>query len=38
MLHEHAQILDTEYVESGTRIHARVSVEMANRLEAYREH
>jgi hypothetical protein len=35
LLHEHAQILDTDYVESGTRIHARVSVEMANRLTNY---
>jgi GTP-binding protein HflX len=38
LLHEHAQILDTDYVESGTRIHARVSVEMSNRLEPYIEH
>jgi GTP-binding protein HflX len=38
LLHEHAQMLDTDYVESGTRIHARVSVEMSNRLEPYIEH
>ena len=38
LVHEHGQVLDTDYVESGTRIHARVSVEMSNRLEAYREH
>jgi len=38
LLHEHAQILDTDYGESGTRIHARVSVEMSNRLEPYIEH
>jgi GTP-binding protein HflX len=38
LLHEHSQILDTDYVESGTRIHARVSVEMSNRLEPYIEH
>jgi GTP-binding protein HflX len=38
LLHEHAQVVDTDYVESGTRIHARVSVEMANRLEPYIEH
>jgi GTP-binding protein HflX len=38
LLYEHSQILDTDYVESGTRIHARVSVEMSNRLEPYIEH
>ena len=38
LLHGHAQILDTDYVESGTRIHARVSVEMSNRLDRYIEH
>lgn len=38
LLHEHGQVLDTDYVESGTRIHARVSVEMSNRLEPYIEH
>jgi GTP-binding protein HflX len=37
LLHEHSQILDTDYVESGTRIHARVSVEMSNRLANYLE-
>jgi GTP-binding protein HflX len=38
LLHEHGQVIDTDYVESGTRIHARVSVEMSNRLEPYIEH
>jgi GTP-binding protein HflX len=38
LLHEHSQILDTDYVESGTRIHAKVSIEMSNRLELYLEH
>jgi len=38
LVHEHGQVLDTDYVESGTRIHARVSVEMSNRLEPYIEH
>jgi GTP-binding protein HflX len=37
-IHESGQVLDTDYVESGTRIHARVSVEMAGRLEQYIEH
>ncbi|MEY4397190.1 MAG: GTPase HflX [Actinomycetota bacterium] len=37
-IHESGQVLDTDYVESGTRIHARVSVEMAARLEQYIEH
>jgi GTP-binding protein HflX len=35
LLHEHAQILDTDYVESGTRIHARVSPEMASKIDQY---
>ena len=38
LVHEHGQVIDTDYVESGTRIHARVSVEMSNRLEPYIEH
>jgi GTP-binding protein HflX len=38
LIHEHGQVIDTDYVESGTRIHARVSVEMSNRLEPYIEH
>jgi GTP-binding protein HflX len=37
-IHESGQVLDTDYVESGTRIHARVSIEMAARLEQYIEH
>ena len=38
LIHQHGQVIDTDYVESGTRIHARVSVEMSNRLEPYIEH
>jgi GTP-binding protein HflX len=38
LVHQHGQVIDTDYVESGTRIHARVSVEMSNRLEPYIEH
>ncbi len=38
MIHQSGQVLDTDYVESGTRIHARVSPEMAARLEQYIEH
>lgn len=38
MIHKSGQVLDTDYVESGTRIHARVSVEMAARIEQYIEH
>jgi len=38
LIHEHGQVIDTDYVESGTRIHARVSVEMSNRLDQYIEH
>jgi GTP-binding protein HflX len=37
MIHKSGHVLDTDYVESGTRIHARVSVEMASRLAIYRE-
>jgi 50S ribosomal subunit-associated GTPase HflX len=37
LIHEHGQVIDTDYVESGTRIHARVSVEMSNRLAQYLE-
>jgi GTP-binding protein HflX len=37
MIHKSGHVLDTDYVESGTRIHARVSVEMASRLVDYRE-
>jgi GTP-binding protein HflX len=37
LVHEHGQVLDTDYRESGTRIHARVSVEMSKRLEVFRE-
>lgn len=38
MIHKSGHVLDTDYVESGTRIHARVSVEMAARIEQYIEH
>jgi GTP-binding protein HflX len=38
MIHKSGHILDTDYVESGTRIHARVSVEMAARIGQYIEH
>ena len=38
MIHKSGQVLDTDYVESGTRIHARVSVEMAARIKQYTEH
>ncbi len=38
LLHEHGQVLDMDYVESGTRIHARVSLEMSKRLATYVEH
>ena len=37
LVHEHGQVLDTDYRESGTRIHARVSVEMSKRLDVFRE-
>jgi GTP-binding protein HflX len=37
-IHEHGQVLDVDYVESGTRVHARVSPEMAAKLDAYVEH
>ena len=37
-IHTTGQVLDTDYVESGTRIHARVSPEMAARIEQYVEH
>ena len=36
LLHEHAQILKTDYVETGTRIHARVSLEIENQIRVYR--
>ena len=36
-LHEQAQVLDTDYVESGTRVHARVKPEIAAKLERYLE-
>lgn len=35
MIHKSGQVLDTNYVESGTRIHARISTEMAARLRPY---
>jgi len=38
MIHKSGHVLDTDYVESGTRIHARVSVEMAARIGRYIEH
>ncbi len=38
MIHKSGHVLDTDYVESGTRIHARVSVEMAARIKQYIEH
>jgi len=38
MIHKSGHVLDTDYVESGTRIHARVSLEMSNRLGPYIEH
>jgi GTP-binding protein HflX len=38
MIHKSGHVLDTDYVESGTRIHARVSVEMSKRLASYIEH
>jgi len=38
MIHKSGHVLDTDYVESGTRIHARVSVEMAARIRQYIEH
>ncbi len=37
-IHQHGQVIDTDYVESGTRVHARVSLEMAAKLEIYVEH
>lgn len=37
LIHEKGQVIDTDYVESGTRIHARVSGELASKLDAYRE-
>jgi GTP-binding protein HflX len=38
MIHKSGHVLDTDYVESGTRIHARVSVEMASRIAQFIEH
>ena len=38
MIHKSGQVLDTDYVESGTRIHARVSVEIAARIKQHIEH
>jgi GTP-binding protein HflX len=38
MIHKSGHVLDTDYAESGTRIHARVSVEMAARIGQYIEH
>jgi GTP-binding protein HflX len=38
MIHKSGHVLDTDYVESGTRIHARVSAEMASRIGQYIEH
>jgi GTP-binding protein HflX len=38
MIHKSGHVLDTDYVESGTRIHARVSVEMAARIGQFIEH
>ncbi len=35
MIHKSGQVLDTDYVESGTRIHARVSADLAARLHAF---
>jgi GTP-binding protein HflX len=37
LIHKSGHVLDTDYVESGTRIHARVSVEMAARLGQFIE-
>jgi GTP-binding protein HflX len=37
-IHQHGQVLDTDYVESGTRVHARVSPELASKLDAFIEH
>lgn len=31
-IHQNGQVIDTDYVESGTRIHARVSPELAARI------
>ena len=38
MIHKSGHVLYSDYVESGTRIHARVSVEMAARIGQYIEH
>jgi GTP-binding protein HflX len=38
MIHKSGHVLDTDYVESGTRIHARVSIEMASRIAQFIEH
>jgi GTP-binding protein HflX len=35
MIHQSGHILGTDYVESGTRIHARVSPELASKLQTY---
>ncbi len=37
-IHQTGQVIDTDYVESGTRVHARVSPELAARMEQYVEH
>ena len=36
-IHQHGQVIETNYVEAGTRIHARVSPELASKLETYVE-
>lgn len=38
LIHKHGQVLDTDYVDSGTRVHARVSPEIAGRLDQFVEH
>ncbi len=36
-LHDQAQVLDTDYIESGTRIHVRVKPELAAKMERFIE-
>jgi GTP-binding protein HflX len=38
LIHEHGQVIDIDYVESGTRIHARIPPAFEARLSPYIEH
>jgi len=34
-IHQQGQVIETNYVEAGTRVHARVSPELASKLAKY---